>query len=108
MIGKDNWCIHFDQVKRECRQYASRPIFCQVNPQTYQKMFDIELEEFSDFCTFCCREQIADVYGAKSSEMVRFNSVAQSLGANDEFDFDDDDDDDDDIKDGSTVIAASK
>jgi len=39
------------------------------------KMFDIEKDDFSDFCAFCCREQITDTYGENSDEMDRFESV---------------------------------
>jgi hypothetical protein len=38
-------------------------------------MFDIDEEDFSDFCAFCCREQITDTYGENSDEMDRFESV---------------------------------
>ena len=33
-----------------------------------------------DFCTFCCREQITDVYGSKSKELSTFESVIKVLG----------------------------
>ena len=38
-------------------------------------MFDIDEEDFSDFCAFCCREQITDTYGDNSDEMDRFESI---------------------------------
>jgi hypothetical protein len=31
------------------------------------------------FCTFCCTEQIADVYGEDSDEMIRFEDVIDGL-----------------------------
>lgn len=60
-------------------------------------MFGIEDEDFSDFCNFCCREQITDVYGAESAEMSRFNLVAldfeEESDDNDDGSYDDEDDD---------------
>lgn len=79
-------------------------------------MFQIDREDFSDFCNFCCREQIADVYGEDSKEMSRFNLVALDFEDSDEdgeaddesdgsyADTDDDDDDDDDSGRGSFEI----
>ena len=32
-----------------------------------------------DFCAFCCREQIADVYGEDSNEMDKFEDVQEFL-----------------------------
>lgn len=32
-----------------------------------------------DFCKFCCAEQIADVYGEDSEEMIRFEDVIDGL-----------------------------
>ena len=32
-----------------------------------------------DFCKFCCTEQIADVYGEDSEEMIRFEDVIDGL-----------------------------
>ena len=47
MIGPDDWCIHYDKVNRQCNQYEDRPEFCRVDKKNYQKMFDIEPEDFS-------------------------------------------------------------
>ena len=33
----------------------------------------------SDFCAFCCREQIGDVYGEDSTEMLDFEDVISYL-----------------------------
>lgn len=96
MIGTDDWCIHFDKKERKCTQYDTRPSFCQVNPESYKTMFQIERNDFSAFCNFCCREQIADVYGEESKEMSRFNLVAIDFEEDDDDDDDDGDDDDDD------------
>jgi len=79
MIGDDDWCINFDKNSRLCKIYESRPNFCQVDPDRYKKMFSIELEDFSDFCTFCCREQIEDVYGMDSKEMSLFETVNEDV-----------------------------
>jgi Fe-S-cluster containining protein len=102
MIGPDNWCVHFDHKNRKCGQYETRPVFCQVNPTTYKTMFNIEEEDFSEFCNFCCREQITDVYGENSQEMTQFNSVASDIELADsemvdagDYAIDDDGDDDD-------------
>ena len=32
-----------------------------------------------DFCAFCCREQIGDVYGENSEEMIEFEDVISYL-----------------------------
>jgi hypothetical protein len=32
-----------------------------------------------DFCAFCCREQISDVYGEETTEMETFEDVIESL-----------------------------
>eukprot|EP01039_Chlorochromonas_danica_P005124 gene5124-5630_t len=79
MIGPDNWCINYDQKERLCKIYEDRPLFCRVDVQQFQKMYDIEEEEFSDFCAFCCREHITDVFGEESEEMERFDDVMETL-----------------------------
>jgi Fe-S-cluster containining protein len=90
MIGRDNWCIHFDKEERKCNQYESRPLFCKVDKKSYKKMFGIDEEDFNDFCNFCCREQIQDVYGEDSDEMNRFNNVALALELELDADMDED------------------
>lgn len=82
MIAEDDWCKHFDKTNRMCTIYDKRPEFCIVNPQKYKKMFDVEEEELNDFCSFCCREQISDVYGVKSVEMTKFNDVNKEINKN--------------------------
>eukprot|EP00596_Hydrurales_sp_CCMP1899_P008126 CAMPEP_0119044132 /NCGR_PEP_ID=MMETSP1177-20130426/28958_1 /TAXON_ID=2985 /ORGANISM="Ochromonas sp, Strain CCMP1899" /LENGTH=48 /DNA_ID= /DNA_START= /DNA_END= /DNA_ORIENTATION= len=42
-------------------------------------MFGVEEEDMNGFCTFCCTEQIADVYGEDSDEMIRFEDVIDGL-----------------------------
>ena len=46
-----------------CNNYENRPEFCRVDPKKFKVMYGIEEEELNDFCNFCCREQIEDVYG---------------------------------------------
>ena len=48
---------------RMCNNYENRPEFCRVDPKKFKVMYGIEEEELNDFCNFCCREQIEDVYG---------------------------------------------
>ncbi|KAJ1442370.1 hypothetical protein B484DRAFT_322056 [Ochromonadaceae sp. CCMP2298] len=98
MIGADDWCINFDKESRMCKIYEDRPDFCRVEPKKFQKMYDIEEEELNDFCAFCCREQISDVYGAESDESIRFEDVIEALARED-----DEDDEDDDFKDGPAL-----
>lgn len=47
MIGSDDWCINYDQQERLCKIYEDRPIFCRVDVKQFEKMYDIEEEEFS-------------------------------------------------------------
>lgn len=75
MIAEDDWCKHFDKTARLCTIYDKRPEFCRVEPAKYKKMFDVEEENLNDFCAFCCREQINDVYGEESDEKKRFEEV---------------------------------
>lgn len=79
MIGPDDWCKHFDQQNRMCTIYETRPKFCRVEKKIFEDMFKIEEEDFVDFCGFCCTENIADVYGEESPEMIRFEDTFQSL-----------------------------
>ena len=42
--------------------------------------FDLHISLLlQDFCKFCCTEQIADVYGEDSEEMIRFEDVIDGL-----------------------------
>ena len=70
MIGDDDWCVHYDKDTRRCGIYDNRPSFCKVDVKSYEEMYGIEASELSDFCAFCCRENIHDVYGENSVEMV--------------------------------------
>lgn len=73
LVGEDGWCIHFDQVTRECQIYADRPNFCRVTAPTFEAMYGIEPAELNDFAIDCCRQQIEGVYGDRSLEMLRFD-----------------------------------
>jgi hypothetical protein len=73
LVGDDGWCINFDPTDRACRIYDSRPRFCRVEPETFQEMFAIPPDELNDFAIDCCHEQIEDVYGDRSLEMIRFD-----------------------------------
>jgi len=84
MIGSDDWCKHFDKEKRICKIYDERPEFCRVEPKKFKSMYGIAEDELNDFCAFCCREQIADVYGDESDEMIRFEDVIDALQAEDD------------------------
>ncbi|NEP20195.1 MAG: YkgJ family cysteine cluster protein [Leptolyngbya sp. SIO4C1] len=75
MVGADGWCIHYDQITRECTIYETRPSFCRVTAETFQAMFDIEPEALDEFAIDCCQQQIAGVYGDDSLEMSRFNQA---------------------------------
>ncbi len=73
MVGIDGWCINFDKVSRECQIYADRPEFCRVQADTFQSMFGVEPEDLEDFAIECCHQQIGDVYGEQSLELLKFN-----------------------------------
>ncbi|EDX77237.1 conserved hypothetical protein [Coleofasciculus chthonoplastes PCC 7420] len=73
MVGEDGWCVNFDHATRECRIYAHRPRFCRVEADTFHQMYGIEPEELNDFAIDCCRDHIADLYGDRSLEMLRFD-----------------------------------
>ena len=75
MVGEDGWCINFDAIERECRIYADRPRFCRVEPEIFQEMYGVELEDLSDFAIDCCRQQIEGVFGDRSLEMLRFDQA---------------------------------
>jgi len=79
MVGDDDWCVNFDKKTRKCTIYQTRPDFCRVSLSTFKRMYDIDKDDFNDFCTFCCREQITDVYGEDSKEMSDFEDVLIDL-----------------------------
>jgi uncharacterized protein len=73
MVGADGWCVNFDKQNRDCKIYAERPDFCRVQADTFQTMFGIELEDLEDFAIECCHQQIEDVYGNQSLELLKFD-----------------------------------
>ncbi|MGF1589018.1 MAG: YkgJ family cysteine cluster protein [Pleurocapsa sp.] len=75
MVGEDGWCINYDHNQRQCQIYEQRPRFCRVESDNFQKMYDIELEEFNEFAIACCQQQIAGVYGKKSAELAKYNTA---------------------------------
>lgn len=79
MIGNDEWCIHFDKSTRLCTNYENRPSFCTVDRLNFKKMYDVDDEDFTDFCKFCCTENIKDTFGELSVEMGRFEDAMEML-----------------------------
>jgi Fe-S-cluster containining protein len=75
MAGADGWCIHFDQINRNCTIYETRPQFCRVLPETFQTMYGVAPEELNDFAIECCYQQIESIYGEDSLEMLRFEEA---------------------------------
>ncbi|MBE9028423.1 YkgJ family cysteine cluster protein [filamentous cyanobacterium LEGE 11480] len=73
MVGEDGWCINLDRETRECTIYEKRPSFCRVTAETFHSMFGITAADLNDFAIDCCREQIEDVYGDRSLEMLKFD-----------------------------------
>ncbi len=72
MVGDDGWCINYDQTSRECRIYDDRPVFCRVEPETFERLYQVAPPDLSDFAIECCEQQISGVYGNRSPEMDRF------------------------------------
>lgn len=75
MVGKDGWCINYDQETRKCQIYDQRPRFCRVQPDIFQDMYGVEAEEFNEFAIACCQQQVAGVYGEDSEEFERYNQA---------------------------------
>lgn len=72
MVGEDGWCINYDHQTRKCSIYQQRPGFCQVKPETFEKMYGVSEQEFNQFAIDCCHEQIESIYGRKSEEMNNY------------------------------------
>jgi hypothetical protein len=77
LVGADGWCINFDKLSRECKIYKNRPRFCRVEPEIFEEMYQVNLEEFNNFAIECCHEQIEGVYGKDTLEMSQY---LQSVG----------------------------
>jgi hypothetical protein len=75
LVGKDGWCVNFDKLSRECKIYDTRPRFCRVEPEIFEEMYQVGLEEFNDFSVDCCHEQIGGVYGEDSEEFFRYRKI---------------------------------
>lgn len=73
LVGQDGWCQHYDRQTRECKIYDDRPAFCRVDAAEYERRYDIDPEDLDEFAIACCREHIADIYGDRSREMLRFD-----------------------------------
>ncbi len=72
MVGKDGWCVHYDQRKRICTIYSDRPAFCRVSNMA--DFFQIDPSQFDAFAIRCCYEQIESTFGCTSDEYTRFDS----------------------------------
>lgn len=75
LVGKEGWCINFDQQSRDCRIYDERPRFCRVLPEIFEQMFEVSPEDFNDFAIDCCEQQIEGVYGEDSPELERYDEA---------------------------------
>ena len=72
LVGEDGWCVNYDKAKRQCKIYDTRPNFCRVQPETFQKLYNIAPTKLNDFAIECCEQQISGIYGNRSEEMERF------------------------------------
>ena len=79
LVGSDGWCVHFDKVTRRCGIYETRPGFCRVDADKWQRELNIEPTELSGVARHACREWIGDVYGTTSEEMTRFDEEMCAL-----------------------------
>ncbi|APD49206.1 YkgJ family cysteine cluster protein [Synechococcus sp. CS-602] len=70
MVGADGWCRHYDTGGRACRIYADRPDFCRVS--NLPALFGVPSEQSDAFAIACCRQQIREEYGGRSSVLRRF------------------------------------
>jgi len=72
MVGEGGWCVNYNHNTRKCNIYEDRPRFCRVKPDVFKAMYDIDIEEFSDFAIDCCLQQIEGVYGDSSPELKNY------------------------------------
>jgi uncharacterized protein len=75
MVGSDGWCIHFDTGRRRCRIYGERPEFCRVS--SLVDLFNVPIEEGEGFAIACCRQQIRQEYGGRSTVLRRFEQATR-------------------------------
>ncbi|MBE7380420.1 MAG: YkgJ family cysteine cluster protein [Leptolyngbya sp. SIO1E4] len=82
LVGEDGWCIHYDANARRCEIYETRPAFCRVQADTFERMFGIPPAELNDFAIACCQQQIEGVYGNNSEELARFTTTVEATPNN--------------------------
>jgi len=73
LISADGWCVHFQPSTRQCRIYDQRPYFCRVEPEVFDVLYGVTLDEFDEFAIACCEEHIADIHGPASAELRAFH-----------------------------------
>ncbi|MBV9388020.1 MAG: YkgJ family cysteine cluster protein [Chroococcidiopsidaceae cyanobacterium CP_BM_ER_R8_30] len=78
LIGEDGWCVKFNRITRTCSIYPDRPRFCRFEPGVFQDMYCLAPEDFNNFTTEICQQQISGVYGDFSLEMQNFNRAIVS------------------------------
>ncbi len=76
MVREDGWCRHFDTGARRCRIYAERPDFCRVGELA--KLFKVPAADVEAFAIECCRQQIREEYGGRSTVMRRFERATRT------------------------------
>lgn len=77
LVGEGGWCIHYDAATRRCSIYETRPQFCRVQADTFERMFGVPPEALDEFAIACCQEQIRGVYGDPSPELQRFTEAIE-------------------------------
>ena len=76
---EDGWCKNFDKDERLCKIYDNRPDFCKVDRARFQQIYGVQEELMDDFCTYCCRNQISEVYGRHSTEASNYENALQKI-----------------------------
>ncbi|CAK9013873.1 unnamed protein product [Durusdinium trenchii] len=76
---EDGWCKHFDHESRTCKIYDDRPDFCRVKTflcaqAPFFGVDSADEDALGGFCADSCRQNIGDVYGDDSEEMLKFDS----------------------------------
>ena len=80
---EDGWCRNFDKVSRLCKIYDNRPEFCKVDRNKFRQIYAVDEDAIDDFCIYCCRSQISDVYGRHSLEAKSYEDAINSMIKND-------------------------
>lgn len=86
LVGSDGWCVHYDKDTRRCGIYETRPDFCRVDAEKWQRELNIDPHEVSGVARHACREWIGDVYGTTSDEMQRFDEEMSILAGGKDLD----------------------